>query len=255
MIRPVDRNDLKICYLDTELAFSIFYAYYQKKPQFLQAKNIKHHKFMPCAAWAWEHEKSLYSVSILDDKKRFKFNHRDDLHVAQKLFDVLQDADVIIGHNIDDFDMKEINTIFIKHRLGVLPAIKTIDTLKVARKYFRFEGNKLSELAAFFNVEGKDNQPDWQAVADGDVKALEYSEKYCKQDVKVLKKIFPFLRPFIRNFPTVPKNNRPEYCECCGSKLLKNHGTRFNGRSFYLDIRCLECKHPHPVKVKSAGTR
>lgn len=248
----VDRNELNFLFIDTELALSLYYAYYSKKPQFLRASQIKARKFMPCAAWQWRHLTAPESACTLDNDKAFRKNYKNDYHVAKKLFQAMEQADVIIGHNLDGFDMKEINRAFILHGLGVLPEIKTIDTLKIARKYFAFEGNSLRDLAALFELKNKFEQPDWQAVAEGCPKATRYAEKYCKQDVKVLIAVFQRLAPFIRRFPAVKENVRPTACFCCGSKRLKNHGTRFDGAKFYVDIRCQECHHPHKVSVKAA---
>lgn len=250
-MQKIDRNQINFLFLDTELALTTYYAYGSRKPQYLPASRIRDRKFMPCAAWGWRHETSIYSAATIDDEKQFKKNYRNDYIVAKKLFDVMEQADVIIGHNFDGFDMKEINRIFSLHGVGVLPDIRTIDTLKVARKYFAFEGNSLRDLADLFGIEQKLDAPDWIAVVEGDRKETEYAVKYCKRDVKVLKKVFERLVPFIKNLPKVPRKHMPENCDACGSGLLKNHGTRFDGRSYYIDIRCLECKHPHRAVVRA----
>lgn len=249
-MRQVDPNQLKILLVDLELAYALYYGFPSKKPQFMPARNIKHHQFCICAAWKWHHEVSVQSISVLEDEKRFKKNFRDDYIVAKKLHELFEEADVIVAHNGDSFDLKHANTLFIKHGLGPVPQIKSIDTLKLARKYFSFPGNGLNDLLTFFNLPGKLDGPSWIGLTEGVEKEIIKAVKYCRGDIRALERLFVKIRPYARNLPAL----RPikDVCECaaCSSKLLKNHGTRFDGSKFYVDIRCLACGHAHKGKPK-----
>ena len=74
--------------------------------------------------------KSVKSVSLLDDPKRFKKDRTDDYHVVKTIRDTLADADMIIHHNGDRFDIRKINARLIYHGLYPLPKLVALDTLK-----------------------------------------------------------------------------------------------------------------------------
>lgn len=245
-----DHNIIKTLLLDMELSFAIYYAFPSKREQYLSARNIIHHQFCPCAAWKWDHEVSKYHIKITDDKKRFKKNFRDDYIVAKKLHELMTEADVIVAHNGDAFDIKHANVLFINHGLGPIPEKKSLDTLKAARKYFNFAGNDLDSLSKRFGGKGKISKPDWQALTDGDAKAINKAAQYCVNDVSELERVFHALRPYIRNLPALRTPGGLSHCEACGSKRLQKRGFGFDGKKMYQRVKCMECGHEHKLKIQ-----
>lgn len=238
-----DRNEIKTLLLDMELSYAIYYAFPSKREQYLSAKNIIHNQFCICAAWKWHHQASKHVVKITDDKKRFKANFRDDYIVAVKLHELMTEADVIVAHNGDAFDIKHANNLFIKHGLGPIPEKKSIDTLKAARKYFNFVGNDLDSLSKKCGGIGKIDKPDWRALTEGNEKEINKAARYCLNDVEELERVFIWLRPYIRKLPALATKGGIKYCLSCGSKRIHRKGIHFNGTQFYLRIRCEECGH------------
>lgn len=248
-MKPYD--GLKILLMDLELTFAIYYAYPSKREQYLSDRNIVHDQFCTCAAWKWHHEISTYAVKITDDKKQFKKDFRNDRIIAVKLHELMESADVIVAHNGDNFDLKHANTLFRKHGLGPIPKRKSIDTLKVARKYFSFPGNSLDSLSKRFGSIGKNQKPNWHKMTDGDAAEINIAATYCKNDVRELEVIFNEMKPYMERFPSLRKRTeRPTECECCGSKRIHSKGTDFDGIKLYHRFKCIECGHPHPVYFK-----
>lgn len=247
-------TDLKILLLDLELTFAVYYAYPSKREQFLSASNIIHDQFCTCAAWKWHHEASTYVIKITDNKRKFKEDFRDDFIIAKKLHDLMEEADVIVAHNGDNFDIKHANSLFLKHGLGPIPKRKSIDTLKVARKYFAFPGNSLDQLSKRFGSVGKNRKPNWHKMTDGDAKEINIAAKYCKNDVIELEKIFVEIKPYIDNFPHIKQSKRPEECECCGSKRIQSRGQSFSNNKLQSRYVCMECGHNHLCNVKNGKT-
>ncbi len=233
-----DPNRIKILLLDLELTFAIYYAYPSKREQYLSDKNI------------WHDEVSTYVIKITDDKKQFKKDFRNDKIIAIKLHELMEEADVIVAHNGDNFDIKHANTLFRKHRLGPIPKRKSIDTLKVARKYFAFPGNSLDSLSKRFGSIGKNQKPNWHKMTDGDEHEIDIAAKYCKNDVRELEVIFNELKPYIENFPTMKTPTPPTECECCGSKRIQSRGTSFANNSLQRRYQCQECGHNHMRRIK-----
>ena len=239
-------NGLKILLMDMELSYATYFKFPSKKPVYDSPDNIISEQYCVCAAWKWHHETSVYSLSV-------KKPH-DDLAIAKKLHKLFDEADVIVAHNGDAFDIKHANTLFKKHGLTPITDKKTIDTLKLARKYFAFSGNSLGKLLRLFNIGDKDEKPDWKLLTVGDKKEIKKAEKYCRTDVIGLEKIFVELRPFMKNYPTLRANrDRPVECDMCGCKKLHSVGVCWrSGNKFVQRIRCTnpKCGYEHKIPLK-----
>jgi hypothetical protein len=249
-----ERNIIKTLLLDMELTYAIYYAFPSKREQYLSAKNIIHHQFCPCAAWKWDHQVSVHSIKITDDKKRFKKNFRDDFIVAEKLHELMNEADVIVAHNGDAFDIKHANTLFINHGLGPIPEKKSLDTLKAARKYFAFAGNDLDSLSKRFGGTGKNQKPNWYLMTDGDAEQINKAARYCRNDVRELDRVFVNLKPYMKDLVKIrtktPNHYGIEHCDACGSTRLNNHALGGVGKGVYPRVRCTECGHEMKGDIK-----
>lgn len=243
-------DDLKILLLDLELTYAVYYAYPSKREQYLSDRDIIHDQFCVCAAWKWLHEASTYAISITDDTKQFKKDFRNDRNVASKLHALMEEADIIVAHNGDNFDIKHATTLFRKHGLGPISKTKSLDTLKIARRYFAFPGNSLDSLAKRFGKAGKNKKPNWKKMTEGDKKEIDIATKYCKNDVKVLEDIFIELRPYIDKFPSLRRvKDFPVQCDACQSKRLIKNGTGFDGTKMFQKVKCQECGHNHRCSI------
>lgn len=251
----VDRNQLKVLFIDTEWTYAVGYFFPSKKPQYVPARNIKHRQFCTNASWKWESQVSVQSVSVLSDKKQFKKDFRNDKVCAVAMHKVMSHADVIVAHNLDQFDLPMLNVIFELYGLGPIPENKMIDTLKAARRHFRYAGNGLDDLLKFFGHEGKADKPDWVSLTEGDVGQIKKSIKYCNIDVLGLEIVFKRIRPFMKNLTKIrDKKELNHYgitcCDACGSKRLHNKTLGGAGNKIYPRVRCAECMHEMKGDIK-----
>jgi len=152
--------------------------------KYFDPKTIERDWTMLGVAWKWLGEKKTNVISVKPD------DPLNDYDIVCHMHAVLQEADILIGHNADNFDLKKFNTRAIAHGLDPLPQKQSIDTLKVARKYFKFTSNKLSYLADFLGVSLKDESPDWKKIIEGCPKELRYMRKYNKQDVVATEAVY-----------------------------------------------------------------
>lgn len=235
-------RELKTLIFDMELSYSLYFAFPSNKPQFLHSSQLHTRAYVPCFSWKWAHEAKARVMSVLDDKKQFKNDYMNDYALAVKLHSLMDEADIIVAHNADRFDIKQANTLFIDHGLGPIGEYKSVDTLKVARKYFAFEGNSLAALCERFEIEGKGEKPCWKALTLGDSKAIKEASVYCLQDTYALEGVFEKLRPYIKRYPSLRRPHE-EVTECagCKSKRLRNKGADFGGVGLVYRIKCLEC--------------
>ena len=228
---------MKIVLWDIETAPMVVTSWGLFKP-YLSHDNILEDTSLLCAAWKDLDEDKVYSVAI--DPK----DPRDDKGVVKVLRNVLAKADVLVGHNGDKFDLKTFNARLAYHDLKPLPPRKTIDTLKVARKHFRFTSNRLDYLGAFLGV-GRKLHTDYKLWLDillhGDEKALSKMVAYNKQDVMLLQRVYKKLRPYMTNHP----NQRlcsGEVCPICGEAgALQKRGFRMTQMSRAQAYQCQAC--------------
>jgi predicted RNA-binding Zn-ribbon protein involved in translation (DUF1610 family) len=157
-----------------------------------------------------------------------------------KLFD---EADVLIAQNGDKFDVRLANRLFLKHGLKPPQPYKTVDTLKLAKKYFRFDSNKLDYLAEFLLGERKISTDFdlWAACMKKDEKALRKMERYCKKDVDLLVRIYEKLKPWHTGHPNSNLYNETTHrCPVCGGKTQKR-GFMVTRVGKYQRYQCTEC--------------
>lgn len=190
-----------ILYIDTENSKSIYGNYGAKVPsKYLRTDDLIQpwYMFGWCASYVGD--TAVWS-GFVTGKESLKC---DDKRIAQELWGLMDAAEIIAGHNVAGFDLKKINTIFLKHKLPALDKKATIDTLKIARSCLSLESNKLDYVSQWLGFSGKDDitNDDWWAAQRGDAKTLKKIEKYCVGDVKngkdVLTKFLPLAHKNMR---------------------------------------------------------
>jgi len=103
-----------------------------------------------------------------------------------KLWPVLEQAEVLVGYNSNHFDIPLLN----KYYPGDLTKIKSIDLLEDIRislgRRLRLDSVAQATIGAKKSANGLQAIKWWR---EGDINSI---KKYCKQDVKVTKEIFEF---------------------------------------------------------------
>lgn len=208
----------------------------------ISPENILAERHLISACWMWSGEKKVHSVSLLDDPKRFARDPHDDGHVAEVFHAVLQNADILVGHNSDSFDYRYLKTRMLVHGLPVLPPILSLDTYKVAKKNFMLNSNKLDYIARLLKVGKKMDTPKglWLDVLRGDKKAIKTMVEYNKRDVLVLEAVFKKLQPYMDNH-----TNRELFgldgCPRCGSHKTQSRGFHRAISRVYRRFHCQAC--------------
>jgi hypothetical protein len=184
----------RILFLDIETAPIVSYTWWTFD-QNIWIKQIKEDWFILCwsARWGSETRPISDSVTVKEVLKK------DDSRIVDRLWHIMDEADIIIGQNIDKFDIKKINARFIKYWLWFPSSYQTIDTLKIARKYFSITSNKLDYLCRFLGLPWKIDTgwfELWSSCLDGDRHALDLMEQYCSNDVIILWKLYERLKQY-----------------------------------------------------------
>jgi len=185
-------------------------------------------------------------------QKRVMFNSiykSDNKVMLKEIWKLIDEADVVVHYNGDKFDIPTLNREFILN--GMEPPTPThhVDLLKVVRQRFKFPSNKLDYVAQALGLGGKVKHLGmqlWEDCMDGDPKAWKLMEKYNKQDVILLEKVYDVVLPWIKNHPNHAlylSNDKPT-CTNCGSLKVVKKGTETTLTQVYQRYKCKDCGTP-----------
>lgn len=170
----------------------------------------------------------------------------DDRPIAESLWKLLDEADIVIGHNCDKFDIRKVNARFLIHGMPPPSPYRTIDTLKEARKVFALTSNRLDAIGDVLGVGRKLDTGGfdlWARCIQGDSDAFEEMAEYNVQDVQLLEDVYLSLRPWMKSHPNLGVYNDIPEPECgrCGSANLQRRGYRYTNTGKYIRYQCNDC--------------
>ena len=169
----------------------------------------------------------------------------DDKRIAKSIWKLLDEADIVVAHNGDKFDIKKLNTRFLFHGFPPPMHYRSVDTLKVAKNYFKFTSNKLDYINKFLGIPVKsDHDFDlWKRAYFGDPTALKDLVEYNKNDVFILEETFLKVRPYIKTFPNLNLYDEgvSSICRNCGSPDIYWSGYYYTNLNKYKGWRCNNC--------------
>lgn len=214
----------KRLYFDIETSPNIVFSWRVGYKISLDYENIIKERRIICACWKWEGKVKVHSEC-------WGMLHQDDRCILESLIPALNEADEIVGHNSDKFDLPWVRTRAIKQGLKVPPGYKTTDTLKLARRHFNFNSNRLDYLAKYLGV-GEKIKTDfgmWKKIClDGNARALDDMVRYCKRDVSVLERVHHAMLPYVpvsHNHAILHDGSKAD-CPECGSTSTRINKTR-----------------------------
>jgi len=170
---------------------------------------------------------------------------RYDQPILEQMWSLLDEADIVIGHNSKGFDHKKLNTRFLMNGFMPPAPYKTIDTLQVARSNMAFSSNKLDYINQCLGIHQK-QETDlalWKDCDKGDSKALQRMLEYNKNDVVILEELYIKFRPWIPNHPSMKPyvTKDTDICPCGNTELVwLDKPYRTNIKS-YKSWRCPLC--------------
>jgi predicted RNA-binding Zn-ribbon protein involved in translation (DUF1610 family) len=194
-------------------------------------------------AYKWQGKKRVHAC-CLADFPLFKKDVQNDYELVKKLWNVFDEADIIITHNGKAFDVKKANTYFIYHHLPPPSPYKVVDTKTIAKSIGLFYSNKLDDLGETLNEGRKlehEGFPLWEKCMNGDRDAFKRMVKYNKQDVVLLEKIYLRLQPFVQNHPHLAVSHTIHICPNCGSNKTHKRGFSFTRKRMTQRYQCMKC--------------
>jgi len=170
----------KRLFFDIETSYMIVKGIWQlKNNDYISPDNILQYPKIICICYKWQGSETTYYL---------KWDNGDDKAMCRAFFDVLMEADEVVGHNGDNFDLKWVRTRFLAHGIKSCPEIKSIDTLKIARQKLKLHSNKLDEIGHYYGLGRKVKNKGMEMWDDiilrKSKKAMNEMIDYCIGDVK-----------------------------------------------------------------------
>jgi len=172
---------------------------------------------------------------------------RDDGPLLRELWALLDEADIVVGHNAKSFDVRKINARLLLSGFKPYSPIKIVDTMLIAKRHFELTSNKLAWVSKHLAPEtpklGNDGFKLWAECLADKREAWRKMRRYNIRDVVALEPVYLKLRPWAEGHPNVAVYFDSDEIACpkCGSKNLKRNGSSCTQTGQYQRYRCLDC--------------
>lgn len=196
-------------------------------------------------------EMMSFAAKFLGDKRTQFYStfHQGKEAMVQKAWDLLNDADVVMGWNSKSFDVKHLNREFLEAGLRPPSPFKQIDLMLAVKRQFRLPSNKLQYVSTLLGLQGKVQHSGHQLWIDclaGKAKAWAEMRKYNIQDVDILQEVYEVLKPWIDGHPSLalyaPESAEDGHsCPTCGSTDLRREGYAFTRLGRFQRFVCQAC--------------
>lgn len=189
-----------------------------------------------CVSAKWLGEKDVHFYS------EFKHGKAAMLKAVHKLMD---EADVVVHYNGTKFDIPNLNREFLTEGMTPPSPVKQVDLLRVVRKQFKFSSNKLDYVCQQLGLGSKVHHKGmvlWTKCMAGDKPSWAVMEKYNKQDVVLLERLYNRLLAWVPTHPNVSLlNKKPHTCPRCGSSKFQSRGVAHTATLAYKRYQCTGC--------------
>ena len=178
----------KVVYIDIETAMMKVYAYDLYVPSKRIAKDmIAQNSFVICWSAAWLDENHEIKRMVSRKLEPNEARKQNDKRIVSEIHEILDSADVIVGHNSNNFDLKVLNWRFLLHGLPFPDENKKkIDTYRLSGKT-RPPSRGLEPLSVALGGNPKKglDRAEWiEIVEKGTPKLLAKANRYCRGDVR-----------------------------------------------------------------------
>lgn len=230
---------LRILFFDIETAPMLAYIW-QARADWVGHNQITHETFLLSWAAKWADDDHIFGDVLTADEARAQ----EDIRIVQSLAEMIRQADIVVAHNGDRFDIPMLNNRLLLWGDIPLGSVKTIDTCTLARRSFRLSHNKLDHLAQElgFGTKISTDFSLWQGCYHGDEDALAQMYEYNRHDVVLLQQVYEAMAPYVKGLPRlVDGADGEDACPFCGHKDLVEDDVYRTNASTFPRFRCEGC--------------
>lgn len=173
---------------------------------------------------------------------------RNDKKVLKKIWKLLDEADIVVGQNSNQFDIKKLNARFILNGMQPPSSYKRLDTKVLAKRHFSFTSNRLAYMTDKLCTDNKKSEHNefpgfsmWEECLKGNKKAFKAMKEYNILDVTSLEELFKKFLPW-ENAALYDLYYTDDTIRCtCGSTDFKKNGFYRTNACKYQKYRCKKC--------------
>lgn len=187
--KRIYEGEARILIYDIETSPNIGWFWRAGYKQTITPEQILEERKVICVSYKWHGEDEVYNLTWDNDK--------DDRFLIEQFVEVLNEADLIVAHNGDNFDLKWLRTRALVHGIPMLPNYKQADTLKIAKRKLYANSNKLDYLLKLFGLDQKKKlgREVWLKIfLFNDKEAMTEMLDYCDRDVTALEQLYDILK-------------------------------------------------------------
>ena len=224
---------MKILLLDIETSPNTAYVWKLFKETIPLARLIDSSETL-CWSAKWLGEKEIMFSSIKKTSPRRMLAH---------IHRLLDQADAVVHYNGKSFDIPNLNKEFLLYGFSPPAPYKQIDLINTTRRQFKFTSNKLDYICQRLGLGQKTdtNFQLWIDCMNKDSKAWDKMEKYNRNDIVLLEKLYLKLLPWIKGHPNVGLYTEAEACPNCGGTHYQKRGYIYTSVCRYSRYRCNDC--------------
>lgn len=230
----------KVLLIDIETAPNIAYVWGAWKQNVGSNQWVQNSHIMSFAA-KW----------LDDDKIIYKENRKsNDAKIVKAIYELLDEAEVVVAHNGDGFDLPTILGRGIVHGYNPPSPYHTVDTLRLSKRKFKFPQNSLAFISKHLGLPEKGGHKKfpgfelWLGCLRNDDEAWDEMREYNIQDVHTLEALYKRLLPYINNHPNIANADEDGVVLCpkCGSDHIQWRGAyKTQVGNIYKRFQCQSC--------------
>lgn len=230
---------MKIVTFDIETSPHLSF-HFGRWQQNIPASNTIAESKMICWAAKEYGKKDIEFASVWEDGEDY---------VLERMWEIMDEADVIIGFNSDKFDIKRVQGEFFLRGWEPPSPFHSVDLFKQAKRHFAFSSNRLKDILKARGLSPKleefGGMQLWMDVVHKELKSAQNRMKaYNKQDVASTEELYDAMLGWITNHPNwglyVDDLDGTPICPNCGGECSEHKVRRTKVRT-YQQYKCNDC--------------
>lgn len=200
-----------------------------------------------CLSWSAKWLDASPNDVMYDDQRKAK-NIQNDKRLLQGIWNLLNEADIVITQNGKNFDQKKLNARFVMNKMQPPSTFKHIDTKIIASKHFGFTSNKLEYMSDKLCTKYKKlkhkkfpGHEMWTECLKGNLEAWKEMELYNKHDVLALEELYHVLIPWDSSLNFNLYHDGLEHVCKCGSTDFHKNGFYYTAAGKFQKHKCKKC--------------
>lgn len=233
-------TDLKILFFDIETSPALSY-HYGLFDQNISIKSVKEDPRKIAFTAKWRGQKKIIAYSEY---------HQSRSEMLQAMWDLMDEADVVVGWNSRRFDVPWVNSEFMVEGMPPPSPFKQIDLMAEVKRNARFLSNKLDYIS-WRLLEDKKREYNmlqmWVKVDNPDTtedarkKEWNATLRYARKDTALLEPLFDRILPWVKMPHPISESGDEARCHSCNSADLQRRGFHLTITGRYQRYRCNDC--------------